>query len=132
MAGFWVDLQMVRVPSAVFLCPCVFWRGSEDTESPRNTGYKGTSRWCLSVRSAAGIVEGDCLSKEDAIEVMAVVVETLPNALFKVELENKHQVLAHVSGRMRKNFIRILPGDRVAIELSPYDLNRGRIVNRYK
>ncbi len=72
------------------------------------------------------------LSKEDAIEVMAVVVETLPNALFKVELENKHQALAHVSGRMRKNFIRILPGDRVAIELSPYDLNRGRIVYRYK
>jgi translation initiation factor IF-1 len=76
--------------------------------------------------------EGDCLSKEDAIEVMAVVVEILPNALFKVELENKHQVLAHVSGRMRKNFIRILTGDRVAIELSPYDLNRGRIVYRYK
>jgi len=73
------------------------------------------------------------LSKEDAIEVMATVVETLPNALFKVELETgKHQVLAHVSGRMRKNFIRILPGDRVAIELSPYDLSRGRIVYRYK
>jgi translation initiation factor IF-1 len=72
------------------------------------------------------------LSKEDAIEVMAVVVETLPNALFKVELENKHQALAHISGRMRKNFIKILPGDRVAIELSPYDLNRGRIVYRYK
>ncbi len=77
-------------------------------------------------------IEGERLSKEDAIEVMAVVVETLPNALFKVELENKHQALAHVSGRMRKNFIRILPGDRVAIELSPYDLNRGRIVYRYK
>ena len=72
------------------------------------------------------------LSKEDAIEVMATVVETLPNAMFKVELENKHQVLAHVSGKMRKNFIRILPGDRVAVELSPYDLNRGRIVYRYK
>jgi translation initiation factor IF-1 len=77
-------------------------------------------------------IEGDCLSKEDAIEVMAVVVEMLPNAQFKVELENKHQVLAHISGRMRKNFIKILPGDRVAIELSPYDLNRGRIVYRYK
>ena len=76
--------------------------------------------------------EGERLSKEDAIEVMATVVETLPNAMFKVELENKHQALAHVSGRMRKNFIRILPGDRVAIELSPYDLNRGRIVYRYK
>jgi translation initiation factor IF-1 len=79
-----------------------------------------------------GSSKGERLSKEDAIEVMAVVVETLPNAMFKVELENKHQALAHVSGRMRKNFIRILPGDRVAIELSPYDLNRGRIVYRYK
>ena len=64
------------------------------------------------------------MSKEDAIEVMATVVETLPNAMFKVELENKHQVLAHVSGRMRKNFIRILPGDRVAVELSPYSRTR--------
>ena len=72
------------------------------------------------------------MSKVDAIEVMAVVLETLPNAMFKVKLENEHQVLAHVSGRMRKNFIRILPGDRVAVELSPYDLNRGRIVYRYR
>lgn len=84
-------------------------------------------------RGKAGRTEtGYGLSKEDAIEVMATVVETLPNAMFKVELENKHQVLAHVSGRMRKNFIRILPGDRVAVELSPYDLTRGRIVYRYK
>jgi translation initiation factor IF-1 len=75
---------------------------------------------------------GESLSKEDAIEVMATVVETLPNAMFKVKLETNHEVLAHVSGRMRKNFIRILPGDRVAVELSPYDLNRGRIVYRYK
>jgi translation initiation factor IF-1 len=73
-----------------------------------------------------------CMSKEDAIEVMAVVLEPLPNAMFRVELDNKHQVLAHVSGKMRKNFIRILPGDKVAVELSPYDLNRGRIVYRYK
>ena len=72
------------------------------------------------------------MSKEDAIEVMATVVETLPNAMFKVKLETNHEVLAHVSGSMRKNFIRILPGDRVAVELSPYDLNRGRIVYRYK
>ena len=72
------------------------------------------------------------MSKEDAIEVMATVVETLLNAMFKVKLETNHEVLAHVSGRMRKNFIRILPGDRVAVELSPYDLNRGRIVYRYK
>jgi len=72
------------------------------------------------------------MSKEDAIEVQAVVLETLPNATFKVELENQHQVLAHISGKMRKNFIRILPGDKVLVELSPYDLNRGRIVYRYK
>jgi translation initiation factor IF-1 len=70
--------------------------------------------------------------KEDAIEVMATVIEPLPNAMFRVELENKHQVLAHISGKMRKNFIRILPGDKVAVELSPYDLTRGRIVYRYK
>ncbi len=72
------------------------------------------------------------LPKEDAIEVIATVIEPLPNAMFRVELENKHQVLAHISGKMRKNFIRILPGDKVAVELSPYDLTRGRIVYRYK
>ena len=71
-------------------------------------------------------------TKEDAIEVMATVKEPLPNAMFRVELENKHQVLAHVSGKMRKNFIRILAGDKVVVELSPYDLTRGRIVYRYK
>jgi translation initiation factor IF-1 len=64
--------------------------------------------------------------------VQATVLETLPNAMFKVELENKHQVLAHISGRMRKNFIKILPGDKVLVELSPYDLTRGRIVYRFK
>ncbi len=74
----------------------------------------------------------ELMSKEDAIEVQAVVLETLPNAMFKVELENKHQVLAHISGRMRKNFIKILPGDKVLVELSPYDLTRGRIVYRFK
>lgn len=72
------------------------------------------------------------MSKEDAIEVMGTVLEPLPNGMFKVELENKHQVLAHISGKIRKNYIRILAGDRVAIELSPYDLTRGRIVYRYK
>jgi translation initiation factor IF-1 len=72
------------------------------------------------------------VAKEEAIQVEATVVETLPNAMFKVELENGHAVLAHISGRMRKNFIRILPGDRVLVELSPYDLNRGRITYRYK
>jgi translation initiation factor IF-1 len=72
------------------------------------------------------------LPKEDAIEVSATVLEPLPNAMFKVELDNKHKVLAHVSGKMRKHFIRILPGDKVLVELSPYDLTRGRIVYRYK
>ncbi len=73
------------------------------------------------------------MSKEEAIEVTATVLETLPNAMFKVKLENnQHQVLAHISGKMRKNFIRILPGDRVLVELSPYDLSRGRITYRYK
>jgi len=72
------------------------------------------------------------LAKDDAIEVEAVVSEALPNAMFRVELENKHQVLATISGKMRKNFIRILPGDRVLVELSPYDLNRGRIIYRLK
>jgi translation initiation factor IF-1 len=60
------------------------------------------------------------------------VVESLPNAVFRVELENKHQVLAHISGKMRKNFIRILPGDRVLVEVTPYDLTRGRIIYRFK
>ena len=72
------------------------------------------------------------MAKEDAIEVTGVVREALPNAMFRVELENKHRVLAHVSGKMRKNFIRILTGDRVLIELSPYDLTRGRITYRYQ
>jgi translation initiation factor IF-1 len=72
------------------------------------------------------------MSRDDVIEVEGTVLEPLPNAMFKVELANGHQVLAHVSGKIRMNFIRILPGDRVTIELSPYDLTRGRIVYRYK
>ena len=72
------------------------------------------------------------MAKEEAIEVEAVAVEPLPNAMFRVEMENGHRVLAHVSGKMRKHFIRILPGDRVRVELSPYDLSRGRIVYRLK
>lgn len=99
---------------------------------------EAASSWpAAEIPSGAGegsqsLASKECMSKEDAIEVMAVVLEPLPNAMFRVELENKHQVLAHVSGKMRKNFIRILPGDKVAVELSPYDLNRGRIVYRYK
>ncbi len=72
------------------------------------------------------------MSKEEAITVNGIVKEPLPNAMFKVELENGHIVLAHISGKMRMHNIRILPGDRVSLELSPYDLNRGRITYRYK
>ena len=72
------------------------------------------------------------MSKVDVIEVEGVVVEALPNAMFKGKLENEHIVLAHVSGKMRMNSIRILPGDRVTLELTPYDLNRGRITYRFK
>ena len=67
------------------------------------------------------------MAKKDAIEVEGTVIEPLPNAMFAIELENKHRVLAHISGKLRMNFIRILPGDRVRVELSPYDLSRGRI-----
>ncbi len=72
------------------------------------------------------------LAKEEAIEVEGIVVEPLPNAMFRVKLENDHVVLAHISGKMRKYYIRILPGDRVTVELSPYDLTRGRITYRAK
>lgn len=72
------------------------------------------------------------MSKEDVIEVQGTVSETLPNAMFRVQLDNGHKVLAHISGKMRMNFIRILPGDRVTVELSPYDLTRGRITYRFK
>ena len=72
------------------------------------------------------------MAKDDVIEMEGTVQETLPNAMFKVELENGHQILAHVSGKIRMHYIRILPGDKVTVEMSPYDLSRGRITYRYK
>lgn len=72
------------------------------------------------------------MAKEEAIKVDGVVLETLPNAMFRVELENGHKVLAHISGKMRQHSIKILPGDRVTLELSAYDLTKGRIIYRYK
>ncbi|MEI0603391.1 translation initiation factor IF-1 [Brachyspira alvinipulli] len=72
------------------------------------------------------------MAEKENIEVEGVVVEPLPNATFRVELENGHKILAHISGKMRMNFIRILPGDKVTIEMSPYDLTKGRIIYRYK
>jgi len=76
--------------------------------------------------------EADNLAKSDVIEVEGVVVEKLPNAVFKVELENGHKIMAHLSGKLRMHFIRIIPGDKVLIEMSPYDLTKGRIVWRDK
>jgi len=72
------------------------------------------------------------MAKQETIQVEGKVIEPLPNAMFRVELENGHRVLAHISGKMRMHYIKILPGDRVTVELSPYDLNRGRITYRYK
>lgn len=72
------------------------------------------------------------MAKEDVIEVEGIVVEALPNAMFRVEIQNGHRLLAHISGKLRMNFIRILPGDKVTVELSPYDLTRGRIIWRGK
>lgn len=72
------------------------------------------------------------MSKQEGVTVEGTVVEALPNAMFRVELENKHTILAHISGKMRMHFIKILPGDKVTVELSPYDLSRGRITYRYK
>ncbi|NLK00799.1 MAG: translation initiation factor IF-1 [Clostridia bacterium] len=72
------------------------------------------------------------MSKEEVIEMQGKVVESLPNAMFRVELDNGHEILAHVSGKIRMNFIRILAGDRVTVELSPYDLTKGRIIYRFK
>jgi translation initiation factor IF-1 len=80
----------------------------------------------------AADVKGTMAKKEGAIEIEGTVVESLPNAMFRVELGNGHKVLAHISGKMRQHYIRILPEDRVVVELSPYDLTRGRIVYRYK
>ena len=77
-------------------------------------------------------MEYGTVSKEDVIEMEGTVLENLPNAMFRVELENKHKLLCHISGRMRKHYIRILPGDRVTVQLTPYDLSKGRISYRHK
>ena len=89
-------------------------------------------RKALKEKSCKELKEQESMSKADVIEVEGTVLEKLPNAMFKVELENKHVVLAHISGKLRMNFIRILPGDKVTIELSPYDLDKGRIIWRDK
>ena len=87
---------------------------------------------CAPLGGSVGRQDYRSVAKDDVIEVEGTVVEPLPNAMFRVELENGHKVLAHISGKMRMHYIRILPGDRVRVELSPYDLTRGRVVYRYK
>ena len=93
----------------------------------------GKSQVCKIARVLIAILRcKEDMAKEEAIQVEGTIIETLPNAMFRVELENKHVVLAHVSGKMRMHFIKILPGDKVTVELSPYDLTRGRIIYRVK
>ncbi len=86
----------------------------------------------IAQRTASGSPTEEDMAKEDSIEVQGTVLETLPNAMFRVEIENGHKVLAHISGKMRMHFIKILPGDKVTVELTPYDLTRGRITYRFK
>ena len=86
----------------------------------------------LSLLFSNDLLEGALLTKEDVIELEGTVLEALPNAMFRVELENGHKILAHISGKMRMHYIKILPGDKVTVELSVYDLNRGRITYRFK
>lgn len=90
---------------------------------------RGARAWASSIRRE---LAEDMAKKDGVIEIEGSVVEALPNAMFRVELANGHRVLAHISGKMRQHYIRILPEDRVVVELSPYDLSRGRIVYRYK
>jgi translation initiation factor IF-1 len=107
----------------VGLCPRRPLLAADTQATNDSTEHKAPTR--------AGTAE-DMGKKDGAIEIEGRVVEPLPNAMFRVELENGHRVLAHISGKMRQHYIRILPEDRVVVELSPYDLTRGRIVYRYK
>jgi translation initiation factor IF-1 len=112
---------------AIISRPAWHGRGLPCPPSRRPDGEHGTTRQNTQQQSAE-----DMPKKDGAIEIEGTVVESLPNAFFRVELDNGHKVLAHISGKMRMHYIRILPDDRVVVELSPYDLSRGRIVYRYK
>ena len=94
--------------------------------------YRGRPRKRKKRKGEQDKTETPRVAKSDAVEVSGIVVEALPNAMFNVELENGHVVLAHISGKMRRHFIRILRGDKVTVELSPYDLTRGRLIYRFK
>jgi len=106
-------------------------QAAQDNEPAAAQQHKRTATTSDSSTSQQRSAE-DMPKKDGAIEIEGTVVESLPNAFFRVELDNGHKVLAHISGRMRMHYIRILPDDRVVVELSPYDLSRGRIVYRYK
>jgi translation initiation factor IF-1 len=103
-----------------------FWR-LEDAHACAGRTTMGHAAWPARTRNAE-----DMAKKDGVIEIEGTIVEALPNAMFRVELSNGHKVLAHISGKMRQHYIRILPEDRVVVELSPYDLTRGRIVFRYR
>jgi translation initiation factor IF-1 len=100
--------------------------------APTRAGAVRLLTRCGSQEPLHFLAKGDFLAKEEAIEVDGKVKESLPNTMFRVELENGHVILAHLSGKMRKHYIRIVPGDRVKVALSPYDLTRGRIIYREK
>ena len=104
----------------------------EHTVALTENGPESSARGPGPGRAAAGLPKESPMPRQDMFEAEGVVLETLPNAMFRVELQNKHVILAHISGKMRKHFIRILPGDRVLLELSPYDLTKGRITYRFK
>ena len=116
-----VELALCRARASITLRP---WVRSVAARAPRSA----RSALCRTAIRSSVLAK----PKEDAIVLEGTVVEPLPNAMFRVELENGHKVLAHISGKMRMHYIRILPGDRVQVELTPYDLTRGRITYRYK
>ena len=98
-----------------------------------NKYFSSSIRMCdYIVQILAEILKGKQMAKDDVIELEGTILESMPNAMFKVKLENDHEILAHISGKIRKNFIRILPGDKVKVEMTPYDLTRGRITFRLK
>lgn len=123
----WVSHRTNRSPSACMYEALAGWKNGLQFPAAAGKLAKFDKSQSFAPRSS-----GQHMSKEEAIEVEGTVIEPLPNAMFRVELENGHVVLAHISGKMRKYFIKILPGDKVTVELSPYDLTRGRITYRAK
>ena len=118
------------VPCGWFAIVSIKDKGARDGSSP--VPFRTPAAWCGQAEDDDRRSAEDMPKKDGVIEIEGTVTEALPNAMFRVELSNGHKVLAHISGKMRQHYIRILPEDRVVVELSPYDLTRGRIVYRYK